>query len=82
MFINGLIRVKHVEHQNRAISMAKNGNQQQIRALINMANVLAALISRVNVNRRQAMPPWTSETGSGSVLQFVDFQCSRETENT
>lgn len=57
MFINGLIRVKHVERQNRAISMAKNGNQQQIRALINMANVLVALISRVNVNRRQAMPP-------------------------
>lgn len=57
MFTNGVIQVKQVEHQNKSIRITKNGSRQHIKALITMANVLAALISRVKVKRLLAMSP-------------------------
>ena len=67
---------------NRVIKMAKKGNQQQIRAAITMARVLAALISRVLEKRLQAASPWIRQGCSDSVLRFVDFQCCQEMEKT
>lgn len=79
MFTNGLIWVKQVEHQNKAIRITKNRSQQQIKAPITMASVLAALIFRLKVKRLLAMSPWARDGDSGDVLRFVDFQEMAET---